>query len=103
MVVSIIGLTMGANYNYLVSVTAMLLLERPEVQQTGLQISTMVGLLETFSSSFLMINFYLIPNYLGYLFLILGIQSLFAAAVCIPEVIHECFPNNTPLSDQPED
>lgn len=35
-VVSLIGLAMGANQNYLVSVTAKLLLDHPEVQATGL-------------------------------------------------------------------
>lgn len=71
-VVSIIGLTLGANYNYLVSVTAKLLLENPDARRAGLKISTIVGLLETFSSTFLMINFYYIPEYLDNLFHILG-------------------------------
>jgi len=71
-VVSIIGLTLGANYNYLVSVTGKLILENPDARKAGLKISTIVGLLETFSSTFLMINFYFIPQYLEHLFLILS-------------------------------
>lgn len=72
-VVSLIGLTLGANYNYLVSVTAKLLLENRDARKAGLKISTIIGLLETFSSTFLMINFYFIPEYLDNLFNILGI------------------------------
>lgn len=67
-----IGFTLGGNYNYLVLIAAKLLLDHPKVGKIGIKTATLVGILETFSNAYVIINFYNIPQNLDFIFLILG-------------------------------
>lgn len=58
----LIGLTLGGNFNYLLLVAVKLLLNHPQIGKIGLKTATFIGILETFSTSFILVNFYYIPQ-----------------------------------------
>ncbi len=61
LILSLIGSMMGGFLNYMSTVSSQLIIDDKEIQKTGLQIGTVVGLLESLSGIFILVFFAIIP------------------------------------------
>lgn len=59
-ILSLIGSMMGGSLNYMQTVSSQLIIDDKDIQKSGLQIATVLGLLESLSGIFILVFFAII-------------------------------------------